>query len=195
MRFNELVQAAPEIVAPSLLGARLRSDLTGAVVTAMITEVEAYGGIGTDAASHAHRGPTRRNATMFDRAGLLYVYRSYGMHWCLNVVTGSEGEGCAVLLRAGEIVEGVEIARARRLTVSKDRDLARGPGRLAAALGITGSEDGLDLLDAAGAVQLLPGAGAQPWEIRRGVRVGISKETDRPWRWWWDGHPTVSRSR
>jgi DNA-3-methyladenine glycosylase len=188
-----LLSDAPEVVAPSLLGMRLVSELGGVRVSALITEVEAYGGVGLDAASHSHRGRTPRNGIMFGASGLLYVYRSYGMHWCLNVVTGPEGDASAVLLRAGEIVEGAEAARSRRVKCRRDRDLARGPGRLAQALGITGEQNGIDLLSRIGPVRLRPrGSDVIPVHVA-GPRIGISKEVDRPWRFWWEGHPTVSR--
>lgn len=186
------LRGGPEVVAPALIGMRLRSEI-GSPVEIVITEVEAYGDVGTDPASHAHRGPTPRNATMFGRAGLLYVYRSYGIHWCCNVVTGVEGSAGAVLLRAGEVVEGLEVARQRRPAARRDQDLARGPGRLCSALSVTGAQDGLDLLDPRSPVRLLAGAEAQS-ELHITTRVGISREVDRPWRWAWAGHPTVSRS-
>jgi len=125
-------------VAPLLLGAILR--VRGVAVR--LTEVEAYGGAGEDPGSHAFRGPGRRNATMFGPPGRLYVYFTYGMHWCGNIVCGPEGEASGLLLRAGEIVEGVEIARERRPTARRDAELARGPARLALALGLTGADDG-----------------------------------------------------
>ena len=109
---REELGVAPDVVAPSLLGMRLLSVLDDERVVALITEVEAYSGEGLDEASHAHRGETPRNAVMFGRAGGLYVYRSYGIHWCMNVVTGEEGHASAVLLRAGEVVQGLEAARA-----------------------------------------------------------------------------------
>ena len=186
-----LLAQAPEVVAPLLVGARLVAALDGVSVTAMITEVEAYGGVGGDAASHAHRGPTPRNSVMFGDAGRLYVYRSYGIHWCLNVVTGSVGQATAVLLRAGEIVDGIEFARRRRPNAARDRDLARGPGRLAAALGISGAMNGVDLLAAESPVRLIA-RDSEP-ALNCGSRIGITKEVERPWRWWWEGHATVSR--
>jgi DNA-3-methyladenine glycosylase len=180
-------------VAPSLLGARLVSDIGGDRVAVLITEVEAYSGMGMDEASHAHRGPTPRNAVMFGPAGFLYVYRSYGIHWCLNVVTGPPGQASAVLLRAGEVVEGLDIARARRPKAVRDRDLARGPGRLASALGITGPQNGVDLLERGSPVRLLPRHGDVTPIHAVGPRIGITKAIELPWRFWWDGHPTVSR--
>jgi DNA-3-methyladenine glycosylase len=182
-----------EVVAPRLVGARLRSTV-GPAVTVVLTEVEAYGGVGADEASHAYRGLTARNSTMFGRPGLLYVYLSHGLHWCLNVVTGSEGRASAVLLRAGRVVEGIEVARERRPAARTDRDLARGPGRLGAALGMTGVLNGVDLLDPASPVRLLPAEPGQPPPLLlAGPRIGISKAVDRPWRWCWAGDRSVSR--
>lgn len=131
-------------VAPLLLGARITSWLNDDSVTIRLTEVEAYGGVGEDPGSHAFRRQTARNATMFGPPGHLYVYFTYGMHWCANVVTGEQGTAGAVLLRAGEVIDGIEHARSRRPR-SSDRDLARGPARLAQALGLNGDVDGADL--------------------------------------------------
>ncbi len=128
-------------VARRLLGATL--CVRG--VRVRITEVEAYGGVGEDPGSHAFRGPGKKNATMFGPPGRLYVYFTYGMHWCANVVCGPEGSASAVLLRAGEVVDGIEAARARRLTAKRDADLARGPARLTQALGLSGDDDDADL--------------------------------------------------
>ena len=166
--------------APRLLGALF----THGGVTVRLTEVEAYAGA-ADPGSHAARGPTRRNATMFGPPGHLYVYFTYGMHFCCNVSCGPEGEASAVLLRAGEVVDGLEVARARRPR-SSDRDLARGPARLCAALGIGREQDGLDLSGL-----LLPGA--EPAEVATGPRVGLRLAAERPWRFWLPGEPTVSR--
>lgn len=123
-------------------------------VTVRLTEVEAYAGVGADPASHAHRGRTARNAVMFGPPGHLYVYFTYGMHWCANVVCGPDGEAAAVLLRAGQVVDGADTARARRATAKAARDLARGPARLTAALGIDGAANGAYLLDDSGPVTL-----------------------------------------
>jgi len=131
-------------VAPRLLGARL--SVNG--VTIRLTEVEAYGGEGEDPGAHSFRGMTRRNATMFGPPGHIYVYFTYGMHWCANVVCSPEGESSTVLLRAGELVDGLELARARRMKARSDAELARGPARLTTVLSLTGADDGrpLDLL-------------------------------------------------
>ena len=159
-----------------LLGRRLRSEIGGTATEVILTEVEAYGGA-DDPASHAFRGRRRGNAAMFGRPGTLYVYRSYGVHWCANVVTGAEGEGSAVLLRAGLPVAGLEAMAARR---GRPDHLADGPGKLAAALGIGGEHDGLDLLGE-GPLRLLP-APAETGEIRATPRIGISRAVERPWR-------------
>jgi DNA-3-methyladenine glycosylase len=174
-----------EQVAPDLLGCLL----VAGGVTVRLTETEAYAGEGADPASHAHRGRTPRNALMFGPAGRLYVYFTYGMHWCANVVTGPDGEASAVLLRAGEVVDGLAAARARRPGAT-DRDLCRGPARLAKALGLDGSALGLDLLDPTSPVRLLPGevGGA----VVVGPRVGVSVGAETPWRFWLEGDPTVS---
>lgn len=175
-------------VAPLLLNAIFRHG----EVAVRLTEVEAYDGE-TDPASHAFRGRTPRNAIMFGPPGLLYVYFSYGMHWAANVVCGPDGRSSAVLLRAGEVVEGIELARSRRPPTTKDRDLARGPGRLTQALGLTGAQLGRDLLGD-GPVTLTPAAGA-PESVSAGPRVGVSLEADRPWRFWITDDPCVSPYR
>jgi DNA-3-methyladenine glycosylase len=169
--------------APRLLDAVLSHD----GVAVRITEVEAYDGA-EDPGSHAYRGPTRRNQVMFGPAGHLYTYFTYGMHHCANVVCGPEGRASAVLLRAGEIVEGLELARARRGS-STDRDLARGPARLCSALALDLSHNGLDLTD--GALELA--APVDPGQISTGPRVGLRQAPDRPWRFWLADDPTVSR--
>jgi DNA-3-methyladenine glycosylase len=178
-----------EKVAPLLLGAIVRQG----AVAIRLTEVEAYGGVGQDEASHSHRGRTRRNEVMFGPAGHLYVYFTYGMHWCANIVTGVVGQASAVLLRAGEVVDGIDIARQRRGDRVPHRDLARGPARLASALGLDGSANGLNLLDPASPVRLTLKPAVREFEA--GPRVGIAKETQRPWRFWLPGEPTVSPYR
>jgi DNA-3-methyladenine glycosylase len=180
-----------EPAARGLLGCRLVAN----GVTVRLTEVEAYAGTGGDAASHAYRGRTRRNEVMFGPAGHAYVYFTYGMHWCLNVVTGVAGEASAVLLRAGAVVDGLDLARARRPAVRRDVDLARGPARLCAALGIDGGAYGADLL-AGGPIRLEPPAApVPPAAVRSGPRVGVTGAHDVPWRFWLAGDPTVSAYR
>ena len=178
--------------APRLLGAVLRYG----GVAVRLTEVEAYGGV-DDAGSHAHRGRTARNASMFERGGTLYCYLSYGTHVCANVATGPVGEGSAVLLRAGAVVEGVELARVRRPGVA-DRDLARGPGNLARSLGLTLELDGACLVGAAerGRGPVMDDRvteSATP--VSTGPRVGLTREGLRPWRFWTTGDRTVSAYR
>ena len=166
--------------APRLLGA----TFTHGGVSVRLTEVEAYDGA-HDPGSHAHRGRTDRNAVMFGPPGHLYVYFTYGMHHCCNVACGPEGEASAILLRAGEVVDGIDRARERR-PGSTDRDLARGPGRLCKAMGIDRQDNGLDLSDT---LRL----GARVGEVSTGPRVGLRLAAERPWRFWIPGDPTVSR--
>jgi DNA-3-methyladenine glycosylase len=181
-----LERPAPE-AAPGVLGCRL----TAGEVTVRITEVEAYAGLSADPASHAHRGQTARNTAMFGPPGTAYVYFTYGMHWCLNVTCEPPGRPSALLVRAGEVVAGIEAARARRPGV-RDRDLARGPARLTTALGIGRESDGTCLLDGSGPV-LLTAAGPVPaGSVRCGPRVGVSSAAETPWRFWIDGEPSVS---
>jgi DNA-3-methyladenine glycosylase len=177
-----------EQVAPALLGCLLVAH----GVTLRLTEVEAYAGEGLDPASHAHRGRTPRTEIMFGPAGRLYVYFTYGMHWCANVVTGPEGEASAVLLRAGEVVDGLPDARARRPGAA-DRDLCRGPARLARALALDAAVLDADLLDPASAVRLV--AGTHDGEVLAGPRVGVSQGAATPWRFWLAGEPSVSPYR
>jgi DNA-3-methyladenine glycosylase len=158
-----------------------------------LTEVEAYSGNGTDPAAHSHRGPTPRAAIMFGPPGRLYVYFSYGVHWCANVVVGPEGSGSAVLLRAGEVVAGEDVARSRRPAASTTRDLARGPARLTSALAIGPEDKGADLLDPASPVRLH--RGAPPARVEAGPRVGISVATELPWRFWDGDAASVSAFR
>jgi DNA-3-methyladenine glycosylase len=169
------------------------SDRPEGPVAVRLTEVEAYSGEGTDPAAHSHRGPTPRAAIMFGPPGRLYVYFSYGVHWCANVVVGPEGTGSAVLLRAGEVAAGEDLARVRRPSARAARDLARGPARLAAALGLGPGDLGTDLLDPAGPVRLH--AGDRPADVSTGPRVGITKATELPWRFWATGAPSVSPFR
>jgi DNA-3-methyladenine glycosylase len=172
-------------VAPLLLGATLRHG----EVAVRLTEVEAYDGA-NDPGSHAHRGRTARNSVMFGPAGHLYVYFTYGMHHCCNVVCGSEGTAAAVLLRAGEVVDGLETARQRR-PGSPDRDLARGPARLCRALQLDLGQNGARL----DTPPLTLEPGPAPEAVASGPRVGLRLASDRPWRFWLPEEPTVSRYR
>ncbi len=180
-----LLAGHPEDVAPLLLGAVLRHG----DVALRLTEVEAYAGQ-DDPGSHAYRGSTPRTQVMFGPAGRLYTYFSYGMHVCANVVVGEEGTAAAVLLRAGEVVEGREVVRDRRPR-SRERDLTRGPARLCQGLAITLEHGGGDLV--AGPVTLEPGPAPVRWES--GPRVGLRQAADRPWRFWLPGEPSVSDYR
>src|SRR6185369_2345716 len=148
------LEGPPDVTARALLGA----TLTGHGVTLRLTEVEAYSGDGSDPASHAHRGRTKRNAVMFGPAGYAYVYFVFGMHWCVNVVCGHEGEASAVLLRAAAVVDGLDLARQRRGGNGKDAELARGPARLTQTLAIDGLATGSSLVDGSGPMILRPPA-------------------------------------
>jgi DNA-3-methyladenine glycosylase len=198
MDLATLLAGPVEAAARGLLGCRLTAMSSAGGVTVRLTEVEAYAGTGGDAASHAYRGRTRRNDVMFGPAGHAYVYFTYGMHWCLNVVAGVEGEASAVLLRAGEVVAGLDLARARRPAVRRDVDLARGPARLCAALGIDGAAYGAFLLDRGPALWLEPPPvppPVPPAAVAAGPRVGVTGAHDLPWRFWLAGDPTVSAYR
>jgi len=148
-------------VAARLLGTVLAHRTADGLVAVMLTEVEAYEG-NTDPASHAYRGRTARNAVMFGPPGHAYVYFTYGMHFCVNLVCLREGTASAVLLRAGRVVEGVALAAARRPAAASERDLARGPARLCQALGITRAQNGLDVCDPASPLVMWPPAAAEP---------------------------------
>jgi len=208
-------------VAPALLGCVIEHETREGLVAVALTEVEAYHSQ-ADPASHAYRGQTRRNAVMFGPPGHAYVYFTYGMHFCVNLVCLPEGTASAVLLRAGRVIEGEDLARARRTAPGPGgRDLARGPARLCQALGIAREQNGADVCDPASPLRvrwpgpegsLAPflarsgGAGADggagpaglgPAElagaaISAGPRVGVSAAGDRPWRFWITGDPTVS---
>ena len=180
-----------ESVAPDLLGARLVSTVDGRRATGIIVEVEAYIGLG-DPASHAAAriGRTRRNASMFGSPGTAYVYLSYGLHWCLNVVTGAIGDPCAVLLRAVDPIEGLGVMAARR---GRERDLASGPGRLGQAFGVT---DALNMHDLSSPpLRLLPGWPTPPDSIDVSPRVGLSRAQDWPLRFSVRENASVSRVR
>jgi DNA-3-methyladenine glycosylase len=181
-------------VAPDLLGRVVVHDSPEGTVAVRLTEVEAYAG-NRDPGSHAYRGRTPRNAVMFGPGGFVYVYFSYGMHWCMNLVCGATGDASAVLLRAGEVVTGVETAQARRPSSRAARDLARGPARLTSALGVDKAYDGADATAPGSALRVLSGDAVRPSrrQVRRGPRVGVSGlGAQQPWRFWIDGEPSVS---
>lgn len=181
-------------IAPALLGCLL----TGGGVTLRLTEVEAYAGYLADPGSHAFRGMTPRTKVMFGPPGHLYVYFSYGMHYCANVVCGPQGRASAVLLRAGEVVEGHEAAAARRPGV-RERDMARGPARLTMTLGLGREDNGADLCSGEQPRLERPTAPLDAGRIRTGPRVGVSGPGGDgiayPWRFWLEGEPTVSAYR
>lgn len=192
-------------VAPRLLGAHLTVHGRGGAVTVRITEVEAYHGVGVpgphDAGSHSRDRKTTRNASMFGPPAHAYVYLSYGMHFALNMVCSPEGSASGVLIRAGEIIEGHDLAALRRATGRSSQlidlhQLARGPGNLAKALGITRpAHDGVDLFEAPFE---LVSAEPPPALIERGPRVGVSGEAGSeafPWRFWVSTAPSVSAYR
>ncbi|GGB68521.1 DNA-3-methyladenine glycosylase [Knoellia flava] len=182
------------VVAPELLGCLLTHE----GVTVRLTEVEAYAGEGADPGSHAFRGRTPRTEVMFGEAGHLYVYFSYGMHWCANAVCGDEGVAQAVLLRAGEVVAGNELAASRRPGL-RERDWARGPARLTRTLGIDRAHDGIDVCAGGSVSFAAPPESVDPARVRTGPRVGVSGPggdgTAYPYRFWIDGEPTVSAYR
>ncbi|HXQ19160.1 MAG TPA: DNA-3-methyladenine glycosylase [Acidimicrobiales bacterium] len=186
----ELLAADSVAVAPRLLNCLLAHG--DRVVR--IVEVEAYRGE-EDPASHAYRGRTSRNGSMFGPPGRLYVYFTYGMHWCANVVCGKEGEARAVLLRAGAPVAGLAAIRAARPAARTDADLCSGPAKLCQALGIDRAQDGVDLLDGHAPVRLLSDGVPPPDRPGVGPRVGIRSATEMPWRWWVPGDPNVSAHR
>lgn len=206
-----LLREPAPVSAPGLLGA----TLTGKGVTLRITEVEAYAG-SVDPGSHGHRGMTERNRHLFGAPGTLYAYRSYGIHTCVNVVSGPVGRSSGSLLRGAEVVSGTDTARTRRGSAVADVALARGPGNLGVALGaVLGTDDGTSVLDGSGpyTLTLAPGvearlATAAPADvvdallasgrIARGPRTGVGGVAGGaafPWRFWLAGDPTVSTYR
>ncbi|MGW3660139.1 DNA-3-methyladenine glycosylase [Streptomyces sp. NPDC005151] len=192
MNVMDLAHPAEE-VAPKLLGAILTHETPEGTVSIAITETEAYSGA-ADPASHAYRGRTPRNAVMFGPAGHLYVYRSHGLHWCANIVTGADGIATAVLIRAGRVIEGEDLARKRRGSKVESPRLARGPGNFCQALGITAEHNGTDLLTGA-SVTLSEGEPVPAALIRVGPRVGVSRAHDWQHRFYLAGDPTVSAYR
>ncbi len=180
-------------VARRLLGCVLEHESPGGLVAVELTEVEAYEGE-ADPASHAFRGRTARNEVMFGPPGYAYVYFTYGMHFCMNLVCLPPGTASAVLLRAGRVIEGTELAAARRPAAGRaGRDLARGPARLCQALGIDRSLNGADACDPRSPLRVRAGqAAAAPLAISNGPRVGVNGAAERPWRFWVTADPTVS---
>lgn len=179
-------------VAPELLGRILVHETDEGAVAVRLTEVEAYEGA-SDPASHAYRGRTARNAVMFGPPGHTYVYFTYGMHFCMNLVCGENGVASAVLLRAGAVVTGMDLARAHARRGAPERDLARGPARLTRALGVTRERDGTDLCAGCGPLRVLSGSPAT--RIRSGPRTGISSAAEVAWRFYVADDPTVSPYR
>jgi len=177
-------------VARDLLGCVLVHDSGDVAVAIRLTEVEAYAG-GHDPASHAFRGPTARNEVMFGPGGHAYVYFTYGMHFCVNLVCGPDGAASAVLLRAGEVVAGIDVARARRGD-APDRDLARGPARLTKSLAIDRRLNGADVTASGSPLRVHVGRPVEDVDVRRGPRVGVNAAHDVPWRMWLADDPTVS---
>ena len=204
---REFFDRPSQEVAPDLLGCVLEHETAEGLVAVELTEVEAYAGE-TDPASHSYRGRTGRNGVMFGPPGYAYVYFTYGMHFCVNVVCMPAGIPRAVLLRAGRVTAGEDLARRRRArwrseasqgSVLPARDLARGPARLCQALAIDRTQNGLDVCSADGELRLRP---AEPGlradgaiEVAVGPRVGVSAAADVPWRFWIAGDPTVSAYR
>ena len=201
MRGLDLERRATE-VAPDLLGALLTSRVGGETVTVRIVEVEAYEGA-DDPAAHSFRGESARNRTMFGPAGFLYVYRHMGLHHCANVVVGPAGLPHAVLLRGAEVTGGVDVAWARRLASGvcrSERDLARGPARLAVVLGLTREHDGTPIDEARdGLLTVAQRPSTASLEIETGPRVGIPgsgpEAASWPWRFWIAGDRHVSGGR
>ncbi|MER5444002.1 DNA-3-methyladenine glycosylase [Streptomyces sp. NPDC002764] len=183
-------------VAPDLLGRILVRTTPDGPVAVRLTEVEAYDGP-NDPGSHAYRGRTARNDVMFGPPGHVYVYFTYGMWFCMNLVCGPEGRASAVLLRAGEVVEGAEHARKRRLSARNDKELAKGPARLATALGVDRALDGTDACASGETpLRMLTGGAVAPDQVLNGPRTGVAGDGGvHPWRFWVADDPTVSPYR
>ena len=194
---RDFLNGDPRTIAPLFLGAVLTHESEAGPVSVRLTEVEAYLGprdsAHPDPGSHTYGGRTARNAPMFGPAGFLYVYFTYGMHYCANIVCGPDGSPSALLLRAGEIVAGQELAAERRPASKAHKDLASGPARLASALGLTTADTGRDALAAPFSVRLPEFAASA---VASGPRVGVAGPggtTEYPWRFWIEDDPTVSR--
>ncbi|MFF7386841.1 DNA-3-methyladenine glycosylase [Streptomyces griseoluteus] len=183
-------------VAPDLLGRLVVRTTPDGPISLRLTEVEAYDGP-NDPGSHAYRGRTPRNEVMFGPPGHVYVYFTYGMWHCMNLVCGPEGTASGVLLRAGEIVEGAELTRERRVSARNDKELAKGPARLATALDVDRSLDGTDACATGDtAIRVLAGTPVPPEQVRSGPRTGVAGDGGvHPWRFWVADDPTVSPYR
>ncbi|MDT0406475.1 MULTISPECIES: DNA-3-methyladenine glycosylase [Streptomyces] len=183
-------------VAPDLLGRIVVRDTPDGPIALRLTEVEAYDGA-NDPGSHAYRGRTARNEVMFGEPGHVYVYFTYGMWFCMNLVCGPEGRASGVLLRAGEITEGAELARTRRLSARNDKELAKGPARLATALGVDREFNGTDACATTDTpLRVLTGTSVPSGQVSSGPRTGVSGEgAVHPWRYWVTDDPTVSPYR
>lgn len=175
-------------VAPEMLNKVLVHDRCAG----RIVEVEAYAGA-ADPGSHAFRGRTARNATMFGPPGHLYVYFTYGMHWCANAVCGPEGDALAVLIRALAPVEGIAEMTARRVRSHRERDLCNGPAKLCQALAIDGTFDGADLVSGLDGVKIVDDGVPPPRTPGRSTRIGLSAGAEHPWRWFVADDPNLSR--
>ena len=184
----------PVDLARLLLGAVLESTGPDGTVAVRLVEVEAYRGF-DDPASHSYRGRTPRNAVMWGPAGHLYVYFVYGMHFCANVVGTVDGQPGGVLLRAGEVVSGRDLAKARRPAARGSGELAKGPAILTSVLGIDLAQNDLDLTEPKSPVRLLSGERVPASAVRTGPRVGVATAMETPWRFWIDGSPAVSAYR
>jgi DNA-3-methyladenine glycosylase len=193
---RDFLRRDPREVAPELLGKLLVRDPGGSSGAAVpragrIVEVEAYCGP-IDPGSHTYRGQTARNRVMFGPPGGLYVYFTYGMHWCANAVCGEDGEGVAVLLRALAPVEGIDAMRAARPRAKRDRDLCSGPAKLCQALGLDRAFDGADLVTGDRGVWLLDDGTPPPANPVQTTRIGLSAGAEHPWRWYTPDDPNVS---
>jgi len=189
-------ELAIDVVAAAvrLLGCTVEADTPEGSVAVRLVEVEAYRGA-DDPASHSFRGRTPRNAVMFGPPGHLYVYFVYGLHFCVNVTCLPDGDAGAVLLRAGEVVSDLAVARTRRPTARRDADLGRGPARLASLLGLGRQDNGVDVTSATSSVRLRAGRPLDPAIVRTGPRVGVAAAQETSWRFWVDGSPAVSTYR
>lgn len=179
----------PRVVAPELLNKLLA---VGDGRAGRIVEVEAYAG-SVDAAAHTFRGKTARNATMFGPPGHMYVYFTYGMHYCCNAVCGDVGEGFGILIRALEPVAGIERMRAARPRARRDSDLCNGPGKVTQALGIDRRHDGADLVEGDQGILILDDGTPPPADPVATPRIGIRHAAEHPWRWHVPAHPHVSK--